>query len=713
MKQVMKYAGLIAIVALFVQCSKKTASVITDAPQDVQNIVDQSFRKNAPVAGPAPKINIGEAETFKLDNGLQVILVENHKIPQVSFQITLKNDPFPEGDQVGYVAMAGDLMGRGTTTKTKAEIDEAVDFIGASLSTFSTGLFASSLTKHTDALMEIVSDVLYNPSFPPEELEKIKKQTISGIESSKTDPNAIAGNLRAKILYGPKHPYGEVQTKEHVDNITLASCKDYYERFFIPNNAYLIIVGAVSTEDAKILANRYFSKWQPKPFKPVGKMDVAMQDTRQVHFSNKDGAVQSVINISYPVNLKPGEPDVVKASVTNTILGGGFSSRLMQNLREDKAYTYGARSSLSSDPLIGSFTASASVRNEVTDSSITQFLYEMERMTMEDVGEQELQSIKNYMTGSFARSLESPQTIARFALNKFRYNLPDDYYETYLERLNAVTIEDVKMMAAKYIRPDKANIIVVGNKDEVAEKLTAFDQDGEIDFYNPFGDKIDLNALAIPKGLTAQNVIEAYLSAIGGKEKLKALRTVYSKMNSEIMGQTLVIETYQKSPDKFAMSVGNGVMVFQEQVYNGKKVMQSQMGQKQVFTEGPQFDAVKGQAVIIPQLLYANDYSIELSGVEDLEGTKTYKLSVTDPRGDKTTEYYDVESSLLVRMVSSQETPNGPVTITTDFGEYEEAGGVLFPTYSKISGVMPQPMEARIAEIKVNEDIPDTKFVIE
>lgn len=713
MKYFIQYIIVLGALAIFTQCSPKTTSIIADAPDTGQAIIDQSFRQSAPTAGPAPKINIGKAETFKLDNGLQVILVENHKIPQVSFQITLKNDPFPQGDQAGYVAMAGDLMGRGTKSKTKAEIDESVDFIGASLSTFSNGLFASSLTKHTDNLLEIVADVLYNPSFPQEELGKIKTQALSGIESSKTDPNAIAGNLRSKILYGPQHPYGEVQTKENVENITLESCRNYFEKFFIPNNAYLIIVGAITNAEAQKLANQYFSKWKAKPFKPVGKIDVAEQDSRQVRFANKDGAVQSVINVSYPINLKPGESDIVKASVANTILGGGFSSRLMQNLREDKAYTYGARSSISSDPLMGNFNASASTRNEVTDSSITQLLFEMERMINEPVDAAELQSIKNYMTGGFARSLESPQTIARFALNTFRYKLPADYYETYLERLNAVTAEDVREMARKYIRPDRANIIVVGNKDEVAEKLLPFDSDGKIDYYDAFGDKIEYDNLSLPAGLTGQDVVDDYLQAIGGVDKLKNLKSLYTKMNSQIMGQALIIEAFYKTPDKFALTVGNGAISFQEQVFDGQKVLQSQMGQKQIFTKGPQFDAIKDQAAMIPQLHYGSIYTLKLTGIEDIDGIKCYKVLVTNPRGDKFTEYYNIDNSLLIRSVIAQDTPNGPMTLTNDFGDYKETSGILFAHFTRISGAMPQPMEATVTEIKVNEDIPDAKFAIE
>ncbi len=705
---------LIFVAALFAQCSKKTTDAATTAVDTGKEMMEakESFRSMAPEPAAAPQINIGQAESFVLDNGLQVIVVENHKLPQVSFQIALKNDPIKEYDKVGYVSMAGDLMGRGTATMTKAEIDEKIDFIGASMNTYSTGMFASSLTKHTPALLEVMTDVLYNPSFPEEELDKIKKQTLSGLEANKTDPGAIMGNMKSKLLYGADHVYGEVQKPEHVENITIEDNKQYYEKFFIPNNAYLVIVGDVSLDEAKDMSEKYFGSWEKKAFKPVKHKAVEMPTSRNVAFANKDGAVQSVIHVSYPLELKPGTPDVIPASVMNTILGGGFSSRLMQNLREDKAYTYGSRSSLSSDRLVGSFTASANVRNEVTDSSVTEFIYELERIKNNPVEADELQSIKNYMTGSFARSLESPQTIARFALNKFRYNLPDDYYETYLQKLNAVTVADIQAMAQKYIKPESAHILVVGNKDEVAESLAQFDMDGEIDFYDAYGEEIQPIATEVPSDVDASTVIADYINAIGGMAKVKGIKSAKTVMSASVMGQDMQITT-QNDNGKFAMSMGNAQMTFQEQVFDGEKGMVSAMGQKQIMTEGPQLDDMKAQAKIIPQLDYATDGTeIELKGLEDVDGTLAYKVLVTSPAGKKTTEYYAQNSGFLVRSVSVQPGPQGDMTLTTDFMDYKAFDGIYFPSVTKISGMMPIPMELKTESVEINPTIDPATFSI-
>ena len=320
--------------------------------------------------------------------------------------------------------MMGSALMTGTTTKTKAQIDESVDFIGASLSTSSSGAYASSLSKHKETTLALMSDVILNPTFPEEELAKMKKQTLSGLMANASDPSAMSSNVSAVMTFGKDHPYGEVETSESVESITAAMCKDFYTTYFSPSISYLIIVGDISKKEATTLVEKNLGSWAAKEV-PSHAYDMPMAPkANEVDFVNKPGAVQSTISIVYPLDLKPGSTDAIASSVMNAILGNsGFMARLIQNIREDKAYTYGAYSSLSPDALVGDFYAGAEVRNEVTDSAIIEFLFEMDRLTMEPIGDEELQNVKNYLNGRFARSLERPQTVARFALNTARYNL--------------------------------------------------------------------------------------------------------------------------------------------------------------------------------------------------------------------------------------------------------------------------------------------------
>lgn len=701
---------------LFAQCSKKTTDGMTDnTKKTVETSVNNAlaWRATAPGAGPAREIKLGEYSSFDLANGLKVIIVENHKIPRVSYQLSLNNDPIVEGDQAGYVSMAGNLMSTGTKNKSKAEIDEAIDFIGASLNTSGGGVFASSLKKHSGKLLDIMTDVLYNPSFPEEEFKKIKTQTLSNLASVKTNPDAMAGNVASVLNYGKDHPYGEIQNESHVKNMTLEKCKSYYNDYFKPNNAYLVIVGDVTPAEAKADAEKYFGSWKSGKV-PVNTYKAPVSPTgRHVAFANKDGAVQSVIRITYPIDFKPGADDLVKARVMNNILGGGiFSGRLMQNLREDKAYTYGARSNMSADELVGNFRANASVRNAVTDSSVTEFLYEMNRLRDEPVSAADLRLVKNSMGGSFARSLESPQTIARFARNTYKFNLPKDYYQTYLQRLETVSIADVSEMAKKYIRPDNAYIVVAGSKDEVSENLKQFDSDGEIDFYDAFGNKKEKQEGALPEGLDGKKLVSDYVTAVGGMDKLKGVKTLVTKIAMELMGQQATMEMGKKDNKMFYSEMAMGGTVVQEQRFDGMKAKVGGMGQSQSITEGPQLEAMKDEAETFGQLKYlTTGYELNLKGLEEVEGEKAYKVEIVKPSGDKSYEFYSVKSNLLIRSVTTQPGPGGePSTISTDFSDYKAVSGVMFPHTITVNGAMPVPLVMKVESYEVNGPIPADKF---
>jgi zinc protease len=677
------------------------------------NISAQLDRTQPPKPGPAPTVNIGDYQMFTLSNGLKVIVVENRKTPVISWQLTLDIDPVLEGETKGYVDLAGQLMRAGTKNRSKQQIDEEIDFIGASLSTFSTGMFGSSLTRHKEKLLTLMSDVLLNPVFPQDELEKVVAQTISGLSANESDANFMVDNLISSVMYGSSHPYGEVVTKESLGNITRDNVVNYYNTFFKPNTAYLVIVGDISAKEAKKLTNKYFKKWKKGDVPKATYANPVVPAGNKVAFANRDGAVQSVLAVSYPIELKPGTPDVIKASVMNSVLGGGvFSGRLMQNLREDKAYTYGARSSLSSDRLIGSFSARTEVGNNVTDSALVEILYEMDRLAKEPVDQQSLDLVKNFMNGNFARSLESPRTIANFALNIERYKLPKDYYKTYLEKLAAVTIEDVSAMAAKYIKPENAWIVVGGNKDEVAPKLARFSKSGEVLFFDPYGRPVVSSGTEIPAGLTAEKVIENYIKAIGGADKLKSITDQIMKMSTEMQGMVIEMAATHKAPNKVLVTTSMGGNVMQKQVFDGERGMVSAMGQTMELS-GKQLADMKIQAKMFPELEYKKlGYDLKLIEVEEIDGKPAYKVQISNPEGTSKNEYFDVSTGLKVRTVASQETQMGPMTVTSNFGDYREVDGVKFPFALK-QQVGPQNVDLKVVSVELNSGVSDELFKID
>jgi predicted Zn-dependent peptidase len=680
----------------------------------------QIDRTAAPKPGPAPKINIGTPASFTLDNGLKVFVVENHKLPKVSFQLTIDKDPVLENGNVGLADMMGDMLSAGTTSKTKAQIDEEIDFIGASISTFSSGFYASSLTKHVDKVMALASDILLNPAFPQDELDKKKKRAFSSLKSLATNADAIAGRVTSVLKYGKNHPYGEVQMRDDIESISVEACRKYYETYFRPNISYLVIVGDITVEEAQVLTKEYLGGWEETEV-PTHKYDMPeIPKGVRVAFVNKPGAVQSVIKVIYPVDYKVGSTDAAAVSVMSSIFGGAFSSYLNANLREDKAYTYGARGGVRADTRVGSFNAGASVRNEVTDSSVAQILFEMNHILNEKPSQDDLDRIKNNMNGGFALSLENDQTIARFALNIERYGLPKDYYQTYLSRLQNVQFADVEAAAKKYIHPENCIILVVGNKD-IAGTLTKFDSDGVVEFHDINGDvKVDKPVKELPAGLTAEKVLEDYLFAITGESSMKSVQKKYKKikditivMETEMQGMKLQITTKQMAPNKSLFELNMQGMTVQKQVFDGEKGGSSGMQGKKAL-EGEELESMKDEAVMNKELEYkVLGYILKLQSIEDVNGKDAYKVAITDPKGNVSYDYFDIESKFKVYTTSTEKGPDGSeMESYSELGDYREVDGIKYPfTRSRNMGL--QVMELKVKEIKVNSKVKASEFAWE
>ncbi len=663
-------------------------------------------RSIKPQPGPAPVINIGKYESFELENGLKVFVVENKKIPRVSYSLIIDYVPFAEGKLAGLADFTGQMLRKGTKTLGKDQLDEEIDFIGASLSTSASGIYASSLKKHNTRLLELMSDVLLNPAFTSEELEKIRTQTISGLESQKNEPSAISERVGKLLTYGAEHPYGESMTENSVRNITVEQCKEFYQGFFRPQIAYLAIVGDITTAEAKELIGKYFSKWEKKEVASIPSPKPEMPANKVVAIVDRPDAVQSTLSLSYPVDFKPGNPDAIKARVTNTILGGG-TFRLYNNLRESKAYTYGAYSRLNADKLAGKFEVSTEIRNSVTDSAINEILFEMNRLREEKVPQEELDLVKNYLTGAFALSLEEPQTVANFAINTARYGLSADYYVNYLKNLAAVNVEDVQEMAVKYIKPDNAYILAVGKASEIAGKLEKFTNGQPIRYFDFDGKEFDPNKKVkpAPEGLSAEDVNNAYIKAIGGEKAMLKIKDMTMMASTSMQGMSIGFDIFRKAPDKYLMKIGAGEMVFQQMAYDGVTArMVSPMGGENKTLEGKELENMKFESILNIELQYEMlGIKLFLEGIEEINGVETYRVLITYPTGKETTRFFEINSGLLVRETGEQG--------ISEFSDYREVNGVKFP-YIISQQMGPQTVKLNVLSIKVNSKIKDEIFTL-
>ena len=673
-------------------------------------VFGQLDRSKKPLPGPAPNIQIGDYEMFELPNGLKVIVVENHKIPKVNYKLIINRDPIAEKENAGYVEVTGQLLRTGTKNRTKAQLDEQIDFMGASLNTSSSSINGSCLSKYSDKLFEILSDVVLNSEFKQEELDKIKVQTKSGLASQKDEPKEIAARVRSTVLYGKDHPYGELETETTIDNISLSTCNEYYKTYFVPNIAYLAIVGDITLSEAKEMVSKYLGSWEKKEVAKLEYKTPKAPLVRKVTISNRSNSVQSVVTVAYPLDLKIGTVDQIKAQVVNAILGGSATARLFMNLREKHAYTYGAYSSLNPDELIGNFTASCEVRNSVTDSSVAEIIAEMNRIRVEKITETELQSTKNYLTGSFARSLEDPQTIANFALNIERYNLSKDFYKTYLTVLNSLTVDDIYNAANQMIKPNNAYIVVVGNAVEIEGRLKRFSQTGKIDYLDIDGNTYDPNAKKLPEGLTVEKVISDYITAIGGKENLEKITSATVVMGGKTPMGEFTVNIMKKAPNKLYQKIDAGMFV-QETVFDGEKAKQSAMGQSKAI-EGSELESLKFEGSIEPYLnLEAYGIKAELTGMETIDGKDLYKVTLTFQSGKKSSHYFDSVTGLKNRDVNTLESPQGNFTQTTIYDDYKEINGVKF-AHKYTQSMAGQTFELTASSIELNKNIPDSQFEV-
>ena len=672
-------------------------------------ILSMSFALNAqvdrtkkPTPGPAPVVKFGKADKFTLKNGLTVIIVENHKLPRASARLTVDNKPYFEGTKAGVSGMMGSLMGRGTPSITKDDFNERVDFLGANIGFGSSSAFAASLSRYFDEVLGLMADGVKNSQFTQEEFDKEQKITLDGIKSNEKSVTSAARRVENLLTYGANHPYGEYISKESLNNITLADVETNYNRYYRPNNAYLIIQGDIKPKKIKKLVKKLFGDWKTGEIPEIEIQKPINVETTEINFINMDNAVQSEISIINNIELKLGDKDYYAALLANRILGGSGTARLFKNLREDKGYTYGSYSRIRQSRYAASFRATASVRNMVTDSSVVEMMKEINTIRYKKITKSELKNAKAQYIGSFVINVQKPETVAGYALNRELYNLPENYYETYLEKINAVTIDEVQNAAIKYFRADKARIIITGKGIDVLKNLEK-NSDYNINYFDKYGNPSEKPemTLPIPDGMTATAVVNKYFEAIGGKEKAMAVKTTMMVSNATIQGTPLVMTTKASSPNKTLMTISVMGNTMQKVVFDGEKGYQEAQGRK---TEMKPEDITEGKEAnaIFKDLNYTSG---ELIRIEPIDGKNTIVLKIGNEE-----IFYDMTSGLKVKAIKIVKTPGGKeVKVPTTYGDYKAVEGIMFPHSIEIKSG-PMNLNFKIAEIKINEGVEDKDF---
>ena len=666
------------------------------------SVFSQIDRSKPPKSGPAPVINLGTPSTFTLKNGLKVIVVENKKLPRAYASLDVDNYPDFEGDIKGVSSLVSALMGNGTKNQSKDNFNEEVDYMGSSLSLSAGGGYASSLKKYFPRIMEMMSDGLLNPLFIQEEFLKERNRLIDEIKAAQKSVPNIASQVGDKLFYGGNHPYGEFATIKTVENITLEDVQNYYSTYAKPNNAYLTIVGDVDYKEIKKLVKSLFKGWKKGKLPEYEMPTVNDVSKNEINFVDMSNAVQSEITVGNIINISMADPDYFALRLANQILGGG-SGRLYENLREDKGFTYGAYSGATTSRYVGTFYASTSVRNEVTDSSVVEIINEINRIISDNVSESKLASVKEKFVGNFIMSTERPSTIATFALNIDKYNLSSNFYETYLDNFQKVTVEDIKRVTNKYFKNNNLRIVIVGKGKDVISSLETSPY--EITYYDTNGDVSEKPDYSVPTGISANSVVLNYLEAIGGKEKVEAVNAVSMLGEAEFQGMKLQLMTINAKPNKLVfkmMMMGNVLM---KQAFNGEEGYIQQQGVNNPFPQ-EEIDKLKKSSLPFDEIGWLDNGDVKFSSIESEDGRELYVLEVN---GDMYV-YYDKETGLKIKETQNASMPDGTKVSQTIYWEnYISVDGILFPHILKVP-MGPQNMDFNMIQIVVNPEVSDADF---
>ncbi|MGH9768815.1 MAG: M16 family metallopeptidase [Blastocatellia bacterium] len=490
-------------------------------PQALKGVV---IKGKTPVNKDVLKVTLPKAYETKLGNGLQVIVLENHKLPTFTMQMFIKNGGLNDpANQPGAAQYTATMLREGTKTRTSKQIAEAIESLGASLNANAglsspiSAVSAGGLTENFDQIMELFSDVILNPSFPADDLNKLKNRAVAQLRFQRSQPGFLANEMFSKVMYGA-HPAGRVTlTGEQIKSITPETLKQFHAAQYKPNNAIFAIVGDVKPAEVVAKLEKTFGAWQSGDAPQLNLPKVNETGPSKIHLIDRPGSEQTNLILGN-LAIERNDPDYYALDVMNQVLGGGASARLFLNLREDKGYTYGAYSSFTAAKYRGAFRASTEVQTDVTKGSMDELMYEFKRIRDEKTPADEFDRAKRTIVGSFALQLESPQSLLGNIVTQKIYNLPADYWDTYPQKIAAVTADDVQRAARKYLDLTKLQIVAVGDAKRIADVMKQF---GDVALYDTEGKPLQSPAPAAATTGAAPSA-SGDVAAIIGKWNLTA-----------------------------------------------------------------------------------------------------------------------------------------------------------------------------------------------
>ena len=691
-------------------------------------------------------------ELQTLPNGLQVVAVLHHEQPVVNMRLLIRagaaSDP---KNKLGLAHMAASLLDQGTKTKSASELNDEIDFIGGAMGAGAgTDLTFVNMIVMKDSFergMRMLSDMARQPGFDQAEIDRQKQQTLSGLRVSLEDPEYVANSVFDRLVYG-FHPYGlpETGTPETVGSIAREDLVAYHQKYFAPNNAIFAIVGDVTAEEAFSTAKKVFGDWERRELEAQKFIDPP-DPTRRVIVVNKPDAVQTEVRVGH-LGIARKHPDYMAVNLAIRILGGEGSNRLHQVLRTQRGLTYGAQANMDTLKETGDFEAETNTRSEATGEVLRLIVDEFWRIQRERVSEYELADAKAYLTGSFPLTIETPESIAMQVVNVLFYGLPLDQLQTFRERVNAVTVDDIQRVARAFLRPDRLSVVLVGNAAAFASQLKGVGfstyetiELGDLDLTAAnfkragtraggagqagwaggagsgplrYVDERQQSTITPQEGEKAQALLDQVISAKGGLEKLRGIKTIVAKQtltNPEAPGRATTTLNYLQYPDRFRIetSTGDSAVIT---AYDGTEAW---MKDPRAVRAAPEQVAREARATLrrdaIALLLAAKDGKLTpriLPDVKDASGHIDHALEISGTDLNPVILYVDPVTGLIRKQVFTADSPGRPI-VEEQFSDYRAVDGVQIPfTASRKAG--PITLERKVTDVKFNTPIDPALF---
>lgn len=613
-----------------------------------------------------------------LSNGLTVFIIEDHQQPVVSFQLSITPGSVADGSKPGMVEMATYLMTRGTSTMSGDQIASTLDGIDWGVTTNAGGdalsMSSGGLKKFFPRFLEVMGDILATPTFPQEELDKLRPQMIASVKQKKSNPQDVLQSLARRVIYGENHPYSAFQTEESVSSVSVEDVKNFHSTYVRPENAYLAIVGDVKPKEViDLLEKNIAKKWKKGSGAKVNIPEVSPMP-KGIYYVERPASVQSVVAFT-SLTTPRNHPDYEKIDLASDMLVGGFGGRLLRTLRETYSFTYSPFGYVSGSRFANRFVAGAAVRSEVTDSTIMVTAKELADLASKPVESAGLERMKRYKRGTYLMFFTKPSYAGTVLINSAQNGIDIETQKKFPERLMTYTAQDVQNAAAKYLNPMNMSIVVVGQP-ETAEELTKY---GPVYRYD-----LDLKPATAVKlvdaGITSQEFLDKYIAAIGGKAKVDAITSVKKTTKIKLSAgpqsfdgtSTTVMTPGARS---FSDAALPPVMTMKSWS-DGKTAWESTNGMPPQAKEGAELEESLLDAAIFP-IVYAskNNWQITVKGKDD----KSFVVSVKGPQGTEKTFYLDQATMLPSKVEFMMNSPQGPIPAVEKLADYAEFGGLKFP----------------------------------